>query len=155
MFVRSIYIVYPGCIPGCIPRMGNARAQAYIDIVKIVIPHCCSEQLYGLYTYQQWTRVPISLHPHQHLALSRKAGHFPLSLPERTCQAGGTSSQGPMQLRLEDLVNFNVFISFLPGLSPLPVMKVLFIIPYLVLTNGTRNLKPSSIILRTQPAFQN
>lgn len=62
--------------------------------------------------------------------------------------AVGTSSQGPIQLRLEDIVNFNVFISFLLGLSPLPVMKVLFIIPYQFLTNGTRNLKPPSIIFQ-------
>lgn len=52
-------------------------------------------------------------------------------------------------------MNFHIFLSFLPGLSPLLVMKVPFIIPHPVLTNGTRNLKPSFIILRTQLAFQN
>lgn len=52
-------------------------------------------------------------------------------------------------------VNINVFVLFLPGLASLTGMKVLFIIPYPVLTNGTGNLKPSFIILRTQLAFQN
>lgn len=108
---------------------------------KSILPYCFSERPHSLYTTSSEPGFASPV-----VGILQKSRSFS-SLPS------GISSQGPIQLTLEDIVNFNVFISFLLGLSPRLVMKVLFIIPYLFLTNGTRNLKPLSIIFpeRSQP----
>lgn len=140
---RLSQYVYPG---------GEALGHtADADLAKSVLPRCFPERLYSLYTYPG---EPGFL-SHQHLMLSRKVGHSPLPSREDLpgCWNFFPRSSANRGWKTQYVLMFS--ISFLLGLSPLPVMKVLFIILSLVLTNGTSNLKPSSIILRTQPAFRN
>lgn len=59
----------------------------------------------------------------------------------------------PHPASLEDTMNFNPFGSLLPGLSPAPRMKVLFMISYPGLTNRTRNRKPYSVIFKNSARF--